>query len=207
MDPFHVVHDDDALDAVRCGVERRQGRRQGRPGPGPRPKGELPPEVGRSRRRRPHQGQPLRARRRTPEDLTDGQRTARGAEKSSYRAGQGLGAERRTCGPRPGSRRLPRPPSCSTTRCAGLLEITGRRRGEEGTGAGATRHHRRSRARPRNGRVEAINNKIKVAVRMATTAFRDADNLVALLMCGGLPPSGWPGEARAGVKGAKSVAA
>ena len=48
-----------------------------------------------------------------------------------------------------------------------------------------------------NGRVEAINNKIKVAVRMGY-GFRNTDNLVALLMlrCGRLPAPapGSPGE-------------
>ena len=62
-----------------------------------------------------------------------------------------------------------------------------------------------------NGRVEAINNKIKVAVRMGY-GFRNTDNLVALLMlrCGDCQPQlpGRPVKARKkGVKGAKSVAA
>ena len=62
-----------------------------------------------------------------------------------------------------------------------------------------------------NGRVEAIDNKIKVTVRMGY-GFRNTDNLVALLMlrCGDcrsqLP--GRPVKARKkGAKGAKSVAA
>ena len=62
-----------------------------------------------------------------------------------------------------------------------------------------------------NGRVEAINNKIKVTVRMGY-GFRNTDNLVALLMlrCGDCQPQlpGRPVKARKkGVKGAKSVAA
>lgn len=62
-----------------------------------------------------------------------------------------------------------------------------------------------------NGRVEAINNKIKVAVRMGY-GFRNTDNLVALLMlrCCDCQPQlpGRPVKARKkGVKGAKSVAA
>ncbi len=61
-----------------------------------------------------------------------------------------------------------------------------------------------------NGRVEAINNKIKVTVRMGY-GFRNTDNLVALLMlrCGDCQPQlpGRPVKARKkGVKGAKSVA-
>ena len=59
-----------------------------------------------------------------------------------------------------------------------------------------------------NGRVEAINNKIKVTVRMGY-GFRNTDNLVALLMlrCGDCQPQlpGRPVKARKkGVKGAKS---
>lgn len=62
-----------------------------------------------------------------------------------------------------------------------------------------------------NGRVEAVNNKIKVTVRMGY-GFRNTDNLVALLMlrCGDCQPQlpGRPVKARKkGVKGAKSVAA
>lgn len=41
-----------------------------------------------------------------------------------------------------------------------------------------------------NGRVEAINNKVKVTVRMGY-GFKNVDNLVALLMlrCGGCKPA------------------
>ena len=62
-----------------------------------------------------------------------------------------------------------------------------------------------------NGRVETINNMIKVTVRMGYD-FRNTDNFVALLMlrCGDCQPQlpGRPVKARKkGVKGAKSVAA
>lgn len=62
-----------------------------------------------------------------------------------------------------------------------------------------------------NGRVEAIDNKIKVTVRVGYD-FRSTDNLVALLMlrCGDCQPQlpGRPLKARKkGTKGAKSVAA
>ena len=60
-----------------------------------------------------------------------------------------------------------------------------------------------------NGRVEAIDNKIKVTVRMGYD-FRNTDNLVALLMlrCGDCQPQ-LPGRSlkarKKGTKGAKSV--
>lgn len=88
----------------------------------------------------------------------------------------------------------------------GLSDATGRPYGEDDRGRPA-----RGELGISNGRVEAIDNKIKVTVRMGYD-FRNTDNLVALLMlrCGDCHPqlSGRPLKAREkGTKGAKSIAA
>ena len=86
----------------------------------------------------------------------------------------------------------------------GLSDATGRPYGDDDRGRPG-----RGELGISNGRVEAINNKIKVTVRMGYD-FRNTDNLVALLMlrCGDCQPQlpGRPLKARKkGTKGAKSV--
>ena len=88
----------------------------------------------------------------------------------------------------------------------GLSDAAGRPCGDDDRGRPA-----RGELGISNGRVEAIDSKIKVTVRMGY-GFRNTDNLVALLMlrCGDCQPQlpGRPVKARKkGVKGAKSVAA
>ena len=222
--PFHVVQwMNDALDAVRCeGVERRQEPPPGPPGPGPRQARQAC-----QRRAAARGGQGAReeaasikgsryALVKNPEDLTDGQRGRGSGAQEEGRlaaAGQGLGAQGGPAGRLPGSRRLRaaaellddwmhRAAYCKIAKVVAVEKKVRRRRDdiiaavELGIG---------------NGRVEAVNNKIKVTVRMGY-GFRNTDNLVALLMlrCGDCQPQlpGRPVKARKkGVKGAKSVAA
>ena len=86
----------------------------------------------------------------------------------------------------------------------GLSDAIGRPHGDDDRGRPA-----RGELGISNGRAEAINNKIKVTVRMGYD-FRNTDNLVALLMlrCGDCQPQ-LPGRSlkarKKGTKGAKSV--
>ena len=102
-----------------------------------------------------------------PEDLTDGQRARlEASRRGPARAGQGLGAQGPAARPSSGQPTAPGPPSCSTTGCTGPpAKIARSSPWRRRCAAGATT----SSPRPswhRNGRVEAISNKIKVTVRM-----------------------------------------
>lgn len=87
----------------------------------------------------------------------------------------------------------------------------GRRQGRQARPAGKRGRPARGELGISNGRVEAINNKIKVKARMGYD-FRDTDNLVALpmLRCGDCQPQ-LPSRSlkarKKDTKGAKSVAA
>ena len=147
----------DALDAVRC-EEWNAARAAARAaGPGPRTarqacwRAAARRRSGRSRRRRPPSGQPLRAREepRGPHRRPEGEAQAR-SRRGPARGWSGPGSSRGgPAGRLPGSRRLRRPPSCSATGCTGpptARDVAKVVAVEEGAPP-ARRHHRRSRAR------------------------------------------------------------
>ena len=216
MDPFHVVQwMNDALDAVRCEEwnAARAAARAARPRPegkrGRPAKGELPPEE---------EAASIKGSRyalvKNPEDLTDGQRARLEALKKragsrlvrAWELKEDLRAVFRAADGSEAAELLDdwmhRAAYCKIAKVVAVEKKVRRRRDDiiAAVELGIS-----------NGRVEAINNKIKVTVRMGY-GFRNTDNLVALLMlrCGDCQPQlpGRPVKARKkGVKGAKSVAA
>lgn len=222
MDPFHVVQwMNDALDAVRCEEwnAARAAARAARPRPegkrGRPAKGELPPEEVRALE---EEAASIKGSRyalvKNPEDLTDGQRARLEALKKragsrlvrAWELKEDLRAVFRAADGSEAAELLDdwmhRAAYCKIAKVVAVEKKVRRRRDDiiAAVELGIS-----------NGRVEAINNKIKVAVRMGY-GFRNTDNLVALLMlrCGDCQPQlpGRPVKARKkGVKGAKSVAA
>lgn len=218
MDPFHVVQwMNDALDAVRC--EEWNAARAARPRPegkrGRPAKGELPPEEVRALE---EEAASIKGSRyalvKNPEDLTDGQRARLEALKKragsrlvrAWELKEDLRAVFRAADGSEAAELLDdwmhRAAYCKIAKVVAVEKKVRRRRDDiiAAVELGIS-----------NGRVEAINNKIKVTVRMGY-GFRNTDNLVALLMlrCGDCQPQlpGRPVKARKkGVKGAKSVAA
>ena len=222
MDPFRVVQwMNGAPDAVRCGEwnAARAAARAARPRPegkrGRPAKGELPPEEVRALG---EEAASIKGSRyalvKSPEDLTDGQRARLEALKK--RAGsrlvrawglkEDLRAVFRAADGSEAAELLDdwmhRAACCKIAKVVAVEKKVRRRRDDiiAAVELGIS-----------NGRVEAINNKIKVTVRMGY-GFRNTYNLVALLMlrCGDCQPQlpGRPAKARKkGVKGAKSVAA
>lgn len=219
MDPFHVVQwMNDALDAVRC-EEWNAARAAARPRPegkrGRPAKGELPPEEVRALE---EEAASIKGSRyalvKNPEDLTDGQRARLEALKKragsrlvrAWELKEDLRAVFRAADGSEAAELLDdwmhRAAYCKIAKVVAVEKKVRRRRDDiiAAVELGIS-----------NGRVEAINNKIKVTVRMGC-GFRNTDNLVALLMlrCGDCQPQlpGRPVKARKkGVKGAKSVAA
>ena len=209
MDPFHVVQVDERRARRRAlrGVERRQGRRQGCQARGPqgkrgRPaKGELPPEEVRALE---EEAASIKGSRyalvKNPEDLTDGQRARLEALKKragsrlvgAWELKEDLRAVFRAADGSEAAELLDdwmhRAAYCKIAKVVAVEKKVRRRRDDiiAAVELGIS-----------NGRVEAINNKIKVAVRMGY-GFRNTDNLVALLMlrCGDCQPllPGSPGE-------------
>ncbi|MFP1667123.1 transposase [Gardnerella leopoldii] len=222
MDPFHVVQwMNDALDAVRCEEwnAARAAARAARPRPegkrGRPAKGELPPEEVRALE---EEAASIKGSRyalvKNPEDLTDGQRARLEALKKragsrlvrAWELKEDLRAVFRAADGSEAAELLDdwmhRAAYCKIAKVVAVEKKVRRRRDDiiAAVELGIS-----------NGRVEAINNKIKVTVRMGY-GFRNTDNLVALLMlrCGDCQPQlpGRPVKARKkGVKGAKSVAA
>ena len=222
MDPFHVVQwMNDALDAVRCEEwnAARAAARAARPRPegkrGRPAKGELPPEEVRALE---EEAASIKGSRyalvKNPEDLTDGQRARLEALKKragsrlvrAWELKENLRAVFRAADGSEAAELLDdwmhRAAYCKIAKVVAVEKKVRRRRDDiiAAVELGIS-----------NGRVEAINNKIKVTVRMGY-GFRNTDNLVALLMlrCGDCQPQlpGRPVKARKkGVKGAKSVAA
>ena len=222
MDPFHVVQwMNDALDAVRCEEwnAARAAARAARPRPegkrGRPAKGELPPEEVRALEEEAASIKGSRyALAKNPEDLTDGQRARLEALKKragsrlvrAWELKEDLRAVFRAADGSEAAELLDdwmhRAAYCKIAKVVAVEKKVRRRRDDiiAAVELGIS-----------NGRVEAINNKIKVTVRMGY-GFRNTDNLVALLMlrCGDCQPQlpGRPVKARKkGVKGAKSVAA
>lgn len=222
MDPFRVVQwMNGALDAVRCGEwnAARAAARAARPRPegkrGRPAKGELPPEEVRALE---EEAASIKGSRyalvKNPEDLTDGQRARLEALKKragsrlvrAWELKEDLRAVFRAADGSEAAELLDdwmhRAAYCKIAKVVAVEKKVRRRRDDiiAAVELGIS-----------NGRVEAINNKIKVTVRMGY-GFRNTDNLVALLMlrCGDCQPQlpGRPVKARKkGVKGAKSVAA
>ena len=217
MDPFHVVQwMNDALDAVRLrGVERRQGRQaQARGQARQACQRRAPPEEVRALE---EEAASIKGSRyalvKNPEDLTDGQRARLEALKKragsrlvrAWELKEDLRAVFRAADGSEAAELLDdwmhRAAYCKIAKVVAVEKKVRRRRDDiiAAVELGIS-----------NGRVEAINNKIKVTVRMGY-GFRNTDNLVALLMlrCGDCQPQlpGRPVKARKkGVKGAKSVA-
>lgn len=191
MDPFHVVAwMNDALDGVRRGEWRAakaawDAARPARSRPGRPAKGdETPPEA----RRLKEEAEAIRGMRfalvKNPEDLTDAQRSRLDALKAragsrllrAWELKEDLRAVFRAESAEEAARLLDdwmrRAAYCRIKQVAAVEKKVRRRRDdivaavELGVG---------------NGRVEAINNKVKVTVRMGY-GYRNIDNLVALLM-------------------------
>ena len=224
MDPFHVVQwMNDALDAVRCEEwnAARAAARAARPRPegkrGRPAKGELPPEEVRALEEEAAsiKGSRYALVKKTPRTSPTARgRGSRRSRRGPARGWSGPGSSRRSlqgvfrAGP-DGSEAaellddwMHRAAYCKIAKVVAVEKKVRRRRDDiiAAVELGIS-----------NGRVEAINNKIKVTVRMGY-GFRNTDNLVALLMlrCGDCQPQlpGRPVKARKkGVKGAKSVAA
>ena len=176
MDPFHVVSwmTDVVDEAAQAGLEEGPGRRETRRARGPEGQGGQGQQVRAAQEPRgPHRG-PGRVARGWP-----------GEDKPLYRAyllkerlrdvfKAGSGAEARL-----------RLESWLASACRTRIDEV--RSSPEGA-APQGRHRQGRGARHLNARVEAINNKIKLTVRMAY-GFRNFDNLVALVMlrCSNLP--------------------
>ena len=204
MDPFHVVSwANDALEEVRRSEWREAKRaadaaRPRRKGPGrPRRGEEAPPEYLAAKAEADAVKGTRWALLKDPAALTDGQRARLGALKR--RAGSRL---LRAWELKEDLRAVFRAPSADEA--AGLLDAWLRDAAycRIGPAVEVEKKVRRRRADVLaaielgigNGRVESVNNKIKVTVRMGY-GFRNVDNLVALLMlkCSDMKP-GLPGR-------------
>lgn len=198
MDPFHVVSwMTDVLDEARKTAWREAREAEPRP-----------PRRGRGR---PGKGEEMRPRRsdavkgsrysllKNPEDLTDGQRAAleriAREDRRLYRAHLMKERLRDVFGATDGETAARRLDSWLASACHGGVAALGEL-------SKKIRRHREAIVRSvalgiSNARVEAINNKIKLTVRMGY-GFRNVDNLIALIMlrCSNLPIA-LPGRAPA----------